>query len=93
MGKLGRTEKASDFLTEKALRDAQGNVMKIDEQFGKPDAVDYVNHIIYELKPWQEGGIAAVARQYARQIEMYEKLYEAAYGVKPTIQLVLYGKP
>jgi RHS repeat-associated protein len=76
MDRLGRTEKVGDFLTEKGLRDAQGNVMRINEQFGKPDAVDYVNNVIYELKPWQKGGIEAVQRQYADQIEMYAKLYK-----------------
>jgi RHS repeat-associated protein len=93
MSQHGREEKAGDFLTEKAIRDAKGNVVRINGQYGKPDAVDYKNHIIYDLKPWLEGGEAAIRSRYADQLELYKNLYQKAYGVMPTVQVVIYNQP
>jgi RHS repeat-associated protein len=92
MQQLGREEKAGNFLTERGVRDAFGKVARIEGQYGRPDAVDYKNHIIYELKPWNPEGIKAIANQYRDQIKLYTDLYEKAYGVKPQIVIIPYGE-
>lgn len=94
MEALGRQEKPGDFLTEKAIRDANGNVVRDAlGRYGRPDVVDYKNHIIYDLKPWQEGGLTTIRNTYSNQISRYESLYEQAYGIKPQIVIILYGGP
>jgi hypothetical protein len=93
MAEKGRTEKPGDFLTENAIRDAEGNVVRIDGQFGKPDAVDYKSHIIYDLKPWDPRGVDRILARYSDQIHFYKELYIQAYGIEPEIVIVPYGGP
>ncbi len=94
MADQGREEGAADYLTEKAIRDSSGNVVRNAQgHFGKPDAVDYVNHVIYDLKPWNPKGVAEIRRIYEAQLRLYEQLYLEAYGVKPLIEIIVYGQP
>ncbi|MCP4089016.1 MAG: RHS repeat-associated core domain-containing protein [Gammaproteobacteria bacterium] len=93
MKEEGRVEKHGDFLTEKAVRDVNGKVIRIGGRFGKPDAVDYVNHVIYDLKPWQRGREEFIRTQYQKQFDLYVKLYEQAYGVTPEVQIIMYQQP
>jgi len=88
-----REEGCDTFTIEKAIRDAEGNVVRDESgRWAKPDYVDYQNNVIIDYKPLHEGEDPNdVYAQYLDQLSRYMAIYEQARGVTPSVVLDFYG--
>ena len=89
---LGRHEIVGDHTFELAIRDADENVVRVKRglfgaTYGRPDEVDYVNHVIRDVKP------RGADRESLQEIaDFYKRLYRKAYGVTPEVEFVFYDR-